>query len=109
VVAHKVYAVIMLPSVGFASVWLTLARTTKALGTGPDEVYVKGMSALTATLIGEIKSAPEAVQREVLDYLTYLKSRHTGSEPADNLLPLAETAWAADWNTPEEDAAWRDL
>jgi hypothetical protein len=27
----------------------------------------------------------------------------------EDLLPLAQTAWAADWNTPEEDEAWRDL
>ena len=26
-----------------------------------------------------------------------------------SLLPLAQTAWAADWNTPEEDEAWREL
>ncbi len=28
---------------------------------------------------------------------------------ACNPLPLAGTAWESDWNTPEEDAAWRDL
>ena len=65
------------------------------------------MSALTATLIDEIKSAPEPVQREVLEFITQLKSRH--AEPHDDLLPLAQTAWAAEWDTPEEDAAWRDL
>lgn len=27
---------------------------------------------------------------------------------ASSLLPLAETAWAADSSTPEEDEAWRD-
>jgi hypothetical protein len=27
----------------------------------------------------------------------------------ERLLPLAQTAWAADWDTPEEDEAWRDL
>ena len=26
-----------------------------------------------------------------------------------DLLPLAQTAWAADWDRPEEDEAWRDL
>ncbi len=30
-------------------------------------------------------------------------------ERTAGLLPLAATAWEADWNTPEEDAAWRDL
>ena len=64
------------------------------------------MSVLTQTLIEEIKTAPEAVQREVFDFLVFLKARR---EEHENLLPLAQTAWAADWNTPQEDEAWRDL
>ncbi len=68
------------------------------------------MSSLTCALIEEIKTAPEPVQREVLDFLVFLKaqqaSKHDGQE---NLLPLAQTAWGPDWNTPEEDEAWRDL
>jgi hypothetical protein len=68
------------------------------------------MSATTQTLIEEIKTAPESVQREVYDFLVFLKSRlNAQAEGAENLLPLAQTAWAADWNTPEEDEAWRDL
>jgi len=66
------------------------------------------MSTLTQSLIEEIKTAPESVQREVYDFLAFLKARERG-EGRENLLPLAQTAWAADWNTPEEDAAWRDL
>ncbi len=67
------------------------------------------MSALTNTLLEEINTASEAVQREVLDFLVFLKQRQTaGQEGHEDLLPLAETAWAADWNTPEEDEAWRD-
>lgn len=65
------------------------------------------MSALTQSPIDEIASAPEPVQREVLDFLIFLKSRK--KEGRKNLLPLAQTAWAADWNTPEEAAAWREL
>jgi hypothetical protein len=68
------------------------------------------VSELTATLIEEIKSAPEPVQREVLEYLAFLKPRHNAGDCAgDDLLPLAQTAWAAEWATPEEDEAWRDL
>lgn len=68
------------------------------------------MSNLTQTLINEIKSAPEGVQQEVLDFLAFLKSKEAGrGEGRENLLPLAQTAWAADWDTPEEDEAWRDL
>ena len=66
------------------------------------------MSTLTQSLIEEIKAAPESVQREVFDFLAFLKAREKG-EGRENLLPLAQIAWATDWNTPEEDAAWRDL
>ena len=68
------------------------------------------MSTLTKTLIEEIKSAPETVQREVLDFLAFLKARQIAqAEGREDLRPLAQTAWAADWSTPEEDEAWRDL
>jgi hypothetical protein len=68
------------------------------------------MSRTTQTLIEEIKTAPESVQREVFDFLVFLKARHQAqAEGAEDLLPLAHTAWAADWDTPEEDEAWRDL
>ena len=66
------------------------------------------MSALTLALIEEIKTAPEPVQREVFDFLVFLKERQI-KEGQENLLPLAHTAWAADWDTAEEDEAWRDL
>ena len=68
------------------------------------------MSSLTHALIEEIKTAPEPVQREVFDFLVFLKTQHASkSEGREDLLPLAQTAWGADWNTPEEDEAWRDL
>ncbi len=68
------------------------------------------MSVTTQTLIEEIKNAPEEVQREVFDFLVFLKARlNAQAEGAEDLLPLAHSAWAADWNTPEEDEAWRDL
>jgi hypothetical protein len=50
------------------------------------------------------------VQRQVFDFLVFLKARQTApAEGGENLLPLAQSAWAADWNTPEEEEAWRDL
>ena len=68
------------------------------------------MSTLTKAIIEEIEAAPEAVKQQVLDFVVFLRARRTGqAEGAESLLPLAQTAWAADWNTPEEDAAWRDL
>ena len=49
-------------------------------------------------------------RREVFDFLVFLKSRQAAREEGrEDLRPLAQTAWAADWNTPEEDEAWRDL
>lgn len=66
------------------------------------------MSTFTQSLVEEIKTAPESVQREVYEFLAFLKARERG-EGRENLLPLAQTSWAADWNTPEDDAAWRDL
>jgi hypothetical protein len=68
------------------------------------------MSTLTQTLIDEIQSAAEAIQREVFDFLVFLKTRQDSRvEERADLLPLAHTAWAADWNSPQEDEAWRDL
>jgi len=68
------------------------------------------MSTTTQALIEEIKSAPESVQREVLDFLVFLKSKAAArGEGREDLLPLAQSAWAADWDTPEEDEAWRNL
>jgi hypothetical protein len=68
------------------------------------------MSALILTLIREIESASEPVQQEVLDFLMFLKARERSrNEGIGNLLPLAQTAWRRDWDTPEEDEAWRDL
>ena len=68
------------------------------------------MSALTHALIEEIKTAPEPVQREVMDFLVFLKGQQAArQEGREDLLPLAQTAWGPDWNTPGEDEAWRDL
>ena len=63
-----------------------------------------------STLTNEIKAAPETVQRELFDFLGFLKTRQTAQVSSrEDLLPLAQTAWAADWDTPAEDEAWRDL
>ncbi len=68
------------------------------------------MSTTSQALIEEIKNAPKSVQREVFDFLIFLKARlNARSEGTDKLLPLAQTAWATDWNTPDEEEAWRNL
>ena len=70
------------------------------------------MSPITKSLIEELEHAPESVQREVLAFLRHLRARGAGSDGSEEvqaLLPLAESAWAVDWDTPEEDEAWRNL
>jgi hypothetical protein len=68
------------------------------------------MSDVTHELIKEIQNAPEPVQRELLDFLVFLKGRRSAQqEGPEDLLPLAQSAWAADWDNPAEDEAWRDL
>jgi len=48
------------------------------------------MSALTITLIEEIKTAPETVQREVFDFLVFLKAQEAArAQGHEDLLPLA--------------------
>jgi len=67
------------------------------------------MTTLTQTLIAAIQAAPMEVQQEVLDFLEFLKARHPQTAERENLLPLAQRAWATDWESPEEDEAWRSL
>jgi len=55
----------------------------------------------------EISAMPETLQREVYDFVRFL--RHKNEEDAFNGLLLSESALARDWNTPEEDAAWASL
>ena len=66
------------------------------------------MTTLTQSIIEEIKSATEPVQREVLDFLLFLKSRRGDAQvkfPAIRPVRMGEGLGHA----PEEDAAWRDL
>ena len=70
------------------------------------------MSPLKKSLIEQLEKAPESVQRGVLAFLRHLRARGVGSDGSEGvhaLLPLAESAWAADWDTPEEDEAWRNV
>ena len=55
----------------------------------------------------ELADAPEELQREVYDFLRFLKSR-IEQEPFNGLL-LSEQMLARDWETPEEDVAWANL
>ena len=55
----------------------------------------------------ELAVLPEPLQRQVYDFVRFLKLR--SDEESFNGLLLSESALAKDWNTPEEDAAWVSL
>ena len=67
----------------------SLAEITQAAETLPPEQRRKLVESLLASLQGRKESQDEAVLA--------------------SLLPLAATAWSQDWDTAEEDEAWRDL
>jgi Protein of unknown function (DUF2281) len=54
----------------------------------------------------EIENLPEALQREVYDFVRFLREK---SDERFNGLLLSESTLAKDWETPEEDAAWANL
>jgi hypothetical protein len=55
----------------------------------------------------ELQVLPEALQREVYDFVCFLKLRKDGE--SFNGLLASEAVLARDWNTPEEDGAWARL
>lgn len=58
----------------------------------------------------EIKKIPENLLDELYDYLRFLKYKK--SESKRDLLPIQEASekvLSRDWNTPEEDEAWKNL
>ena len=60
---------------------------------------------MTQKAIQELESLPDELLDEVLDFARYLKARRARTDDA----LLSEAALAREWNTPEEDEAWRDL
>jgi len=55
----------------------------------------------------ELSDLPEPLQREVYDFVRFLR-RKSDEEPF-NGLELSQSALASEWDTPEEDAAWASL
>ncbi len=55
----------------------------------------------------ELAVLPEPLQREVYDFVRFLRIK--SEEDTFNGLLLSESALAKDWKTPEEDAAWASL
>ena len=58
-------------------------------------------------LLKEIEQVPEFVLTEVLDFLQFLKAKHSSQNI--ELSILSESSLAKDWLKPEEDEAWQDL
>lgn len=55
----------------------------------------------------ELMSLPEEMQRQVYDFVRFLRLKD--ADERFNGLLLSESSLAKDWNTPEEDAAWASL
>jgi hypothetical protein len=55
----------------------------------------------------ELEVLPEGLQREVLDFVSFLSSR-ARNESFNGLL-ASEAVLARDWETAEEDEAWQNL
>ena len=55
----------------------------------------------------ELETLPEALQREVYDFVRFLRTKSDGE--AFNGLLASQSVLARDWYTPEEDAAWAIL
>ena len=60
-------------------------------------------------LTEEIKNAPEGLLKEIYDYLLFLKNR--GAKDENKILThlASEKVLSQDWDSPEEDEAWKNL
>jgi len=55
----------------------------------------------------ELAGLPEPLQREVYDFVRFLRSR--SKEDSFNGLLLSQDVLAREWSGPEEDSAWQSL
>jgi len=69
-------------------------------------VYMKNMGERDY-IVEEIKSLPEPLLGEVIDFIEFLKTKNK-TEKLETL-NLAESSLKKDWLSPEEDLAWQDL
>ena len=59
-------------------------------------------------LTEEIKNAPENLLNEIYDYLIFLKGKNAKEEGVFTHL-ASENVLSRDWDSPEEDEAWKNL
>ena len=62
---------------------------------------------LKDVIVQEIEQVPEFILEEVLDFVRFLKVKHTKDKLEISL--LSESSLGRDWLRPEEDEAWQDL
>ena len=58
-------------------------------------------------LISEIETLPAEYFQEIMNFVEYLKIKH--SKSISETMILSETSLSKDWDTPEEDEAWANL
>ncbi|MDR1972937.1 MAG: DUF2281 domain-containing protein [Treponema sp.] len=59
------------------------------------------------TLLREIDTLPAECLGEVVDFVEYIKQKQMRKLP--ETMMLSEASLAKEWDTPEEDKAWRHL
>jgi len=58
-------------------------------------------------IIHELQQAPDFLVEEVLDFLQFLKRKH--STERIEITVLSESSLSKDWLSQEEEEAWQDL
>ena len=58
-------------------------------------------------IISELNNIPENLIEEILDYISFLKSKSLKEKT--ELTLMSESSLRKDWLKPEEDKAWQDL
>jgi hypothetical protein len=58
----------------------------------------------------EIKKTPENILKELYDFLLFLKyKKQTGTKDEVKTHVASEKVLSREWDTPEEDEAWKNL
>ncbi|MFN7260046.1 MAG: hypothetical protein ACK5TU_09135 [Cyclobacteriaceae bacterium] len=55
----------------------------------------------------EIKNTPEGLLKELFDYLLFLRQKQQSDKTLTHI--ASEKSLSRDWDSPEEDEAWKNL
>lgn len=55
----------------------------------------------------EIKNTPEGLLKELYDYLLFLRQKRLSDKILTHI--VSEKSLSRDWDSPEEDEAWKNL